>query len=83
MKNIRCILGFHKYKYLGISEYSYSSGFMEITETREKVYWCELCGKLKAPWWWDKSNRDLFPYRRSVGWDKWKRDVRIPKLNNK
>lgn len=76
MKNIKCLVGLHKYKYLGVSEYSYSTGVLTITEVRGKVYQCELCGKINAPWWWDKSERDLKPYCTDIECKGWKEDVK-------
>jgi len=74
MNKLLCFLNIHKWKYIGVSEYSYKSGTFKITTEKAKCYKCERCNKEDLPWWFEKENRDLTPYYDDF-FNDWKRDI--------
>jgi len=75
---IFCFLLGHKWKDVGVSEYSYSRNLFSVVVEKQIVRKCSRCGKKDLPWWWDKNNRKLRPCVDVTGYPKkWKQEIKI------
>lgn len=69
MKKILCFLGFHKWKFVTWSQYSYATSAFDQTCCRMAINKCSHCGEYSTPpKWYKKEFRKKYPPVDITGW---------------